>query len=210
MKKIKILSAVLAFVLLLGLVGCAAPQKNATDRELYDIGKELIKIQAEMVKSDKYQTMVGGSSAAGNSLRDTVIAGNYDSPSAVYSIKLSDIDALMDIFTSDWKELSETLKDQLQFRVSLSSVISQINVQHGVDAMTLHSINNSVKKLDNTVIDQEKVFLYVFENGTPIAVHYRNSGATAYFVFLDKTDSTEDIQAVFSPYKCNVEKLNIK
>ena len=210
MKKIKILSAVLAVVLLLGLVGCAAPQKNATDRELYDIGKELIKIQLEMVKSDKYQTMIGASSIAGNSLRDTVIAGNYDSPSAVYSIKLSDIDALMDLFTSDWKELSETLREQLRFKVSIINVISQVNAKRGTDAMVLSSLNNSHKEFDGITVDQDKVFLYVFENGTPIAVRYGKSGATAYFVFLDKTDSIEDIQAEFSPYKCSVEKLNIK
>ena len=208
MKTIKILSLILAALMLCGLVGCASPAKEATDKELYDIGKELIKIQIEMVKSDEYQTIIGGILGMGNSLRDTVIAGNYDAPSAVYSIELSNPDILMDYFSSDWKNLSETLKDQLRMRVSIANVISQINAQFGNDAMTLVALNHSTKVLDGISANENKMFLYVFENGTPIVVYYRNGIATSNFLFLDKTDTVEDIQAVFAPYKCDVERLD--
>ena len=109
-----------------------------------------------------------------------------------------------------WKELSESLKEQMRYRVSIASLISQINVKYGGPEAAAYSMAFFSTGTDDIVLDQEKIFLYVFENGTPIAVYYRNSGATAHFLFLDKTDSAEDIQAVFAPYKCNVEKLNIK
>ena len=55
MKAIKVLATALAVWMLIGLVGCAAPAENLTsDKELFDIGKELIKIQAEMVESEEY------------------------------------------------------------------------------------------------------------------------------------------------------------
>ncbi len=212
MKIIKILATVLAVWMLASLVGCAAPAENhASDKELFDIGMDLIGIQEEMIESDAYRSIMGV--RVSDETMEKLAEGVYDSPSAAYSITLADPDALLKFLTDtdgkDWKDMSETLQEQIKLRISFTSIFTAINSAHGVDAVVISTQCAASKKLETLALDEEKIFLYVFETGTPIAVWYRDGGASSYFLFLEEADTLEDIRKAFAPYKCDVEKLNI-
>ena len=213
MKKIKIFSAILALLMLVGLVGCSAPSENNTsDKELYDIGMELVKIQEEMIGSDAYKSIMGVH--VSDETMEKMAEGVYDSPSAVYSITLADPDALLNLLTDTdqkyWQDLPEVLKEQLKLRVSFATIFTSISSKQGTDAIVIASQYMASKRIETLSLNGEKVFLYVFETGTPVAVSYKNGGASSYFLFLEEAGTLEDIQKVFEPYQCNVEKLNIK
>ena len=214
MKKIKILAAILAVLMSIGFVGCsgAATPGNSSDKELYDIGKQMIGIQDEMVRSEEYKEILGA--VAFENVIKSVAEGDYTSPSAVYSVTLPENDELLYLIgrsiAKNWEGLSENLKEQVRELVNFSTLLSYICAQKGTEVMAFRSIYTSYKEFDDLVLDDSKMFLYVFEKGTPIAVIYENGRARAYFAFLGDDNSLEGIQKVFLPYECTVEKLNIK
>jgi hypothetical protein len=59
-------------------------------------------------------------------------------------------------------------------------------------------------------IKRTTVFLYIFEEGTPIAVTFSKSGGVnGQFVFLDGIESLSDVRTVFEPLDCSVKRVDI-
>ena len=164
----------------------------------------------EMVYSDEYISLY-----ASIEFEDEIVkfqATDYDSPIAVYSVEIpSAKDVLLKLGSKnidDYDKLSDNLKEQLDHRVSFSSIVSSINVQSGTDTMALCSLLTATKYDKDIELDKSIAYLYVFEKGIPIVVTFTKSGyANGQFVLLSDNKSYEDISEIFNKYSCKVDKI---
>ena len=205
MKKFSIV--IFAFLMALAMTACG---KSHNEEALFDLGIEVTKTMQEMIYSDEYISLY-----TAIEFEDEIKnfqATDYDSPIAVYSVEIPNAKDVLSKLGSenidDYDKLSDNLKEQLDHRVSFSSIISSINVQSGTNTMALCSLLTATKYDEDVELDKSIAYLYVFEEGIPIAVTFTESGyANGQFLLLNDSNSYEDIIEIFNRYSCKVDKI---
>ena len=211
MKKIILFS--LALLFLFSVSACATPEyKESTERELYKIGLELISVMDEMLGSKEYAEIMASGSV--DQVVDSVDTNDYDSPVAVYRITLPKSDKFVKItgsFDEDrWNSLSPNLQKQIEHRFTFSAIANIINSAYGSTNLAFSSLYTAYEENKSINIKRTTVFLYIFEEGTPIAVTFSKSGGVnGQFVFLDGIESLSDVRTVFEPLDCSVKRVDI-
>lgn len=208
MKKIFVL--VLTFLLVVTMTACGKGSKSNHEEALLDLGIEVTKTMQEMVYAEEYISIY-----ASNAFADEIVqfqAADYDSPIAVYSVEgPSTKEILLKLGSGNidaYDKLSDNLKEQLDHRASFTSVISSINAQKGTDVMALCSLLTATKYDRDVELDKSITYVYIFEEGVPIAVTFTESGyANGQFFMLGNNTSYEDISKVFNNYSCRVNKV---
>jgi hypothetical protein len=143
-----------------------------------------------------------------------VDTNDYDSPVAVYRITLPKSDKFVKItgsFDEDrWNSLSPNLQKQIEHRFTFSAIANIINSAYGSTNLAFSSLYTAYEENKSINIKRTTVFLYIFEEGTPIAVTFSKSGGVnGQFVFLDGIESLSDVRTVFEPLDCSVKKVDI-
>ena len=208
MKKCSIV--IFAFLLAFAMTACGKSHNSHYEEVLFDLGIEVTKTMQEMVYSDEYISLY-----TAIEFEDEIVkfqAMDYDSPIAVYSVEIpnaKDILSKLGIENiEEYDKLSDNLKEQLDHRVSFSSIISSINAQSGTNTMALCSLLTATKDDKDVELDKSIAYLYVFEKGIPIAVTFTKSGyANGQFLLLNDSNSYEDISEIFNTYSCEVDKI---
>ena len=208
MKKFSIV--ILISLLTLAMTACGKGHNSYNEKALFDLGIDVAKTMQEMVYSDEYCSLY-----ADFEFEDEIVkfqATDYDSPIAVYSVEIPSVKDILSKLGSEnideYDKLSDNLKEQLDHRVFLSSIISSINVQNGTKTMALCSILTATKYDKDIDLDKNVAYLYVFEKGMPIAVTFTKSGyANGQFLLLNDSKSYEDISEIFNKYSCKVDKI---
>ena len=208
MKKFSII--IFAFLLALAMTACGKSHNSHNEEALFDLGIEVTKTMQEMVYSDEYISL-----CSVDKFGDEIVkfqAMDYDSPIAVYSVEIpnaKDILSKLGIENiEEYDKLSDNLKEQLDHKVSFSSIISSINAQSGTNTMALCSLLTAAKYDKDIELDKSIAYLYVFEKGIPIAVTFTKSGyANGQFLLLNDSNSYEDISEIFNTYSCEVDKI---
>lgn len=208
MKKFSIV--ILAFLLTLAMIACGKSQNSRNEEALFDLGVEVTETMQEMVYSNAYISLYPAIE-----FEDEIVkfqATDYDSPIAVYSVEIPGAKDILSKLGSenidDYDELSDNLKEQMEHRVSFSSIISSINAKSGASTMALCSLLTATKYDKDIELDKSIVYVYVFEKGIPIAVTFTESGyANGQFLVLGDSKSHEDISEIFDQYSCKVDKI---
>ena len=188
----KLFAVLLACVLLLTLfTSCSGKSKSLTE-----CGEDVISLMVEMLESEEYKSLYNFTSAYDdqvNRLRE----GNYSKSIAVYELLISEEELLDKTIDKDGlsKELHEYICSSAY--VSFASRINQIS---GVEAMAISTIFTAQKSYANKDIDTSRIYLFVFENGCPIAVTFVLDGndllrAVGRFIVNDKF-ITEDENSI--------------
>ena len=208
MKKFSII--IFAFLIALAMTACGKSHNSHNEEDLFDLGIEVTKTMQEMVYSDEYISLY-----TAIEFEDEIVkfeATDYDSPIAVYSVEIPNAKDVLSKLGSenidDYDKLSDNLKEQLDHRVSFSSIISSINAQSGTNTMTLCALLIATKYDKEVELDKSIAYLYIFEEGIPIAVTFTKSGyANGQFLLLNDSNSYEDISEIFNRYSCKVDKI---
>lgn len=208
MKKLRIL--ILTVLLIFSTTACDTIHTTNNTEALLDLGLEVTKTMQEMVYAEEYISLYTTSNTFADELV-TFQATDYDAPIAVYSVEMPGTKEILTKVgggnAEDYDALSDNLKEQLGYRASFASVISAINAQRGTTTIALCSILVATK-YNKIELDKPVTYVYVFENGVPIAVTITESGyANGQFLVLGDAKSEEDIRRVFDTYSCNVEKI---
>ena len=201
---------ILACLLILTMTACGQSRNSDNEVALFDLGIEVTKTMQEMVYSDEYISLYSAVE-----FEDEIVkfqATDYDSPIAVYSVEIPNAKDVLSKLGSenidDYDKLSDNLKEQLDHRVSFVSIISSINAQSGTNTMALCSLLTAMKYDKALELDKSIAYLYVFEEGVPIAVTFTTSGyANGQFLLLNDSNSYEDISEIFNRYSCKVDKI---
>lgn len=208
MKKFSIV--IFVFLLTFAMTACNKSHSSYNEEALFDLGIEVTKTMQEMVYSDEYISLY-----ADIEFEDEIVkfqATDYNSPIAVYSVEIPSAKDVLSKLGSDniddYDKLSDNLKEQLDHRVTFSSIISSINAQSGTNTMVLCSILTATKYDKGIELDKSVAYLYIFEKGIPIAVTFTESGyANGQFLLLSDSKSYEDISDIFNKFSCKVDKI---
>lgn len=203
MKRSLLIFAVCLAILATLLSGCA------TKLSLYKKGLEITAIMEEMLDCQAFSKLYQTTDFS--DILAAVDTNDYQSPKAIYSItapSAEDMLALLGMGTEWWDGLSDTMKEQIDNRVSVQSIISTINGRAGTDKIAFSSVYFASKNYDAIDIQEEIVYLYTFEQGTPIAVIFDPNGTVSgYFVFADELNTLADVQGLFAQSDCTVEEV---
>ena len=211
MKKFALIFLSLCF--LLQFTACGEIVKNeVSSKELYTIGTDLISVMNEMIQSEDYADIIGANDV--EALIETVDTNDYASPVAVYCVSLPDITELFEITGNDdmnqWNNLSGNLQRQIENRVSFSTIVNIINSQQGSQKITFSSLYTAFDKNENIKVDETTIYLYVFEEGTPIVITFsEDGGVSGQFVFLEDIDTLSNVRTALEEYKCTVTEVDI-
>jgi len=189
MKKRLIITAFICILLML-FTSCS----GGTDTMLKRQGKLVVALMAEMVKSDEYQYLYAINTY--DEIIDRLREGDYSSTASVYDISVPATE-LLDTYIDD-NALSPELNEYFN-ATAYSMFASRLNQAGEGGAIVISSIfalQNSFACLAPT---GNKIYLYTFQSGYPIAVTFiagdDSYRALGYFIINDefKTDSEQTI-----------------
>lgn len=162
----RIFSSVLVCILLAsGLGSC-----EKTTASPADCGKEVVSLMAEMASNEDWMVLRDIPEMYGDRAK-SLRAGDYTDISAVYELTIPE-DALLPLLSDYASSTMENLPDNLREYVRDSIYIafaSRINASAGNDALAISSLY-SAQMVFHCPDAGNSIYLYVFENGYPIAV----------------------------------------
>lgn len=190
MKK-RFIAVILACVLLMTqLLSCGMGRKPLTE-----CGEEVISLMVQLLESDEYIKMLSFAKdyeEKTKELRDT----DYSKSLAVYELTIPEE------YFFDEKLEKEKLSEELYEYLSsngYSSFASTVN--NTSEYMVVSSIFAAQKCFADKSFDRNRIYLYVFENGAPIAISFVCAGdgvfkAHGNFILNDNfsADSEESIK----------------
>ena len=183
----------LAFISLtfisLTFISCGIGEGNKETKEvnLYESGIETALVMEEMAESENFKTLLG----APEYDFPNALAEDYKAPVSVYSISTPTYEQYFHLletakegeagpFTETWNSLSDALKDQINKRVSFSTITNLVLSSHvGVSELSVSSIYRAYLRFDGA-LEEEISYLYVYEVGAPIIVTFTPACCDVY------------------------------
>ena len=191
----------LTMVLQIALSGCAG--SGGRGKSLYEHGLDVVALMDEMVNSS-YGSLLSDAADI-EKMRQTLAAGDYTAPQAVYEMEIPTVGdmfayAEVDAVTASF---SDSLKKLLDNR-SAASLVTLINSQSGAAALAASSVYTAAKTFVSSETEEGILYLYTFQDGNPIAVVFTTGEdgtvtATGTFLMAEGFDaaSAEQLQALF-------------
>ena len=181
--------------------------------DLYSLGLQMTVQMEELIKSDTYSKFCNGDFY--ESQRRAFIANDYDTPTKVYQITAPDAQTILskmsDYNEDEWNGLSDSIKEQLLNKVTIQTIVNQINIQNGMDIIWVTNAYVATKQFNNRSLKNDVSYLYIFETGKPIIVTFApyNGGikATAQFIVIEQANSLSALREVFEPFECIVTAI---
>ena len=161
MKKIALIMAVLCAILVLS--SCEKTEYPTFEEK----GMEIIGIMEDMINSEKYLEIYGMSDDVVD-IVNFAAEGDYSEAEHIYEIKISD--DIEDVLGVELDGLPKSIKKIMKAKLP-ATFISSLNSRTGsssiaASAMTTASITFLTDETESTL------YIYTFEDGTPIAVAY--------------------------------------
>lgn len=171
-------------------------------------------------KLDPYKTGIKVTSSIENLIKDETymnklykyqytdyIASDYDTPQKVYEISKNDVNKTYKLFLNDTINLSDEAKNQI--RIQSSSFINVLNVVRIHESKTdfFATSFNYTAIYKNYKLKNECAYLYIFETGKPILVHFSQNNHNIYvnaWFFLGET-TLSNLRDLFNPYGCEIK-----
>jgi len=200
----------LVFAAILLLTGCS--QKKTVDKQkaLYEQGLDLCELMGEMVESNAYSDLVGGSFL--EEVRQE-LEGNYGNPENVYRFIFPDGEALMELVAPEavdaLDEMPQELAQQVMRRFSPMVYISSLNTAKGSSYVAAASVYTASADLEIS-LEEPVYYLYTFRNGWPVFVTFTPKGsASGMFVFMED-EKISQLPDALEEYGFKTEKLDIQ
>ena len=217
MNKKSLLSIILALAFIATLLcGChdkstiekkESNKSTASEKELYNLGMDVVELMIEMVESDDYAELMGMTDHI-STVREEVLYSDYSEPVKVYSITLPDIEKIIPKEGREqWDNLSDNLKEQVKIRFSGATIANIMNGAYGVDSLAFAATYQASKKTDEIDLEEPLYYLYTFEDAPSILVTFSGKNAYGYFLFLENAEDYSEVKKAFRAQKCTINKI---
>lgn len=214
MKMKRLVNTALALVMVASLTACGGNDSEVPGKTLYGHGQDVVSIMVEATRSEEYVQAYTGSPEI-TEIVQSIGAGDYTTPKAVYCIKVSDDTLLGLAELGNMDGASESLQDTMKGRV-LASLMTQINGMSGVNNLAASSVCTMGKTFVSEEVAENQIYLYTYENGKPVAVTFvvgegGSVSASGTFVMYDEftCGSAEEIETFFSEFDVEVEEVHL-
>ena len=187
--KNKLLTVFLCMALLIGVLSSCTEKSDM----LKKCGEDVISIMVEMIDNEDYREIYDLSEEYDEEI-SKLCEGDYSHIEQVYELIIP-VEQLMNK-SLDEDDVSEDLY-QYVCSSALTSFASRINQASGVKAMAVASMFSTQKSFASKKMDESTVYLYVFEDGYPIAVTFADGGedafrAIGYFILNEEFDTDDE------------------
>lgn len=173
--------------------------RNENAKSLIECGQDVISLMDEMVDNEAYGSLYNLPTSC-DEIKSNLRDGNYSESSAVYELSISadklfkslDMDIDKDSFSEDlYKYVCAS---------AYTSFATQVNAASGAEAVSTSATFTAQKCFVNDSVDANKIYLYVFENASPIAIAFVTEGdgsvrAIGQFI-ISNTFITDDEQSI--------------
>ena len=210
MKK-SIRNVLIGLIIVLSLSACS-DKGNAEGKSLYEQGLEIVRLMSEMTQTEGYVDVYTGNSEI-KAVIQSISAGDYSSPKAVYAISITDDDLAAMVELNRLDNVSDELKKFLLQR-SRSALITQINSMSGVENLAAASVCTAGKSFVNENVTEDVIYLYTYENARSVAVTFsvgenQAVSASGMFVMYDgfTCGSAAEIESFFSDISVDVSEV---
>ena len=206
----KLFIGLLICVLLITLLAsCNGKQKTLTE-----YGEDVISLMAEMIESDDYKSLYDLPDAYDEEI-NKLCEGNYSKITAVYQLSIPEEELFESFDTAINKE--DFSKDLYQSICSSAymSFASRVNQASGVESMAVSSIFAAQKSFVNGDMDVNKIYLYVFKNGCPIAITFVTGDdgsfrAVGHFILNDSFVTDDEDSIIESCEALGIKGVTVK
>jgi hypothetical protein len=186
---------------------------NENSRSLTEYGEDVISLMTEMLESEEYKSMYDLPSEYDDEI-NMLREGNYSESIAVYEILVPEDELLDVVLDIDKEDLSKELYEYL-CSSAYSSFATLINRISGSNSMVLSSAFTASKNYVSKDIDENKIYLFVFENGYPIAVTFVANGegavhAVGHFIINDEFITEDENSIKESCEKMGIDNVTVK
>lgn len=216
-RSIRMVCLFMACLCAFALTGCkkeSEEKESAKTPDYYSIGLRVTQTMSDMIRNEDYGYLIGtsqdilGVAAKANT-------NDYDSPTAVYSIRVSDSDKLKKYFFPDesaearLERLPSSLRDQISNYLTVQRLVNVINAHNGTNLFAFANIYNAMIRDESLTEDESVSYLYVFEKGMPIVVCFGYCAATGIFLlpYDNNLDSLSAVREFFEPFGCEVYRV---
>ncbi|MBR5566149.1 MAG: hypothetical protein IKW08_08320 [Roseburia sp.] len=214
----RLMSMFLVIIMTISLCACGennASGNSASDKSLYEQGLGVIALMAEAAQAEEYVGAYTGNPEIMEIIQN-VAAGDYTTPTAVYSLSVNDEVLLSMLGLENLKGISAELKENLLSR-SFGSLITQINGYAGVNNLAASSVLTLGKSFVDSSITEDVIYIYTFENAFPVAVSFtvgENGAVSAggnFIMYEEFTcGSVAEVQEFFSEFGAVVAEVDLK
>lgn len=200
----KLFAGLLICVLLMNLfASCSGNTKSLTK-----CGEEVISLMAEMIENEAYQSLYHLANAHDEEI-NKLRKGNYSKTATVYELTVSE-ETLLDTAMNQSVNKDAFSEDLYQYICTSAyvSFASLINQKSDTEALIVSSVFTAQKSFIDKNTNENKLYLYVFENGCPIVISFISDGNGAFravgqFIINDTfvTDDEHSIEASLDAMK---------
>jgi len=206
------LAVVIALIMVFNLSACSSNGSSVEAKSLYAQGLDVVDLMTEMTQSEEFVDLYTASSEI-KTIIQSIGAGDYSSPKAVYAISMTDDNLAAMAEINSMSGASEELKNFMSQRV-LGALMTQINGMSGVDKLAASSVCTAGKTFVNENVTNNVIYLYTYENTVPVAVTFMIGedhavSASGVFVMYDgfTCGSVDEIKDFFSDIPVDVKEV---
>ena len=204
----KLISMIMVFVMILSFGACHTKEKNV-QKSLYEQGLDIISLMVELIRFDDYTEQYSKHQI--EKIQE-LANGDFSIPKKVYEVTITK-ETLLALAELEFEHSSEQLKGAIANRI-LEEFITSINGRLGVSNFNISKRYKIEKAFVNTDMTENVIYIYTYENATPIAVTFtmqEDGAVTAVGNFIMNkdfsSDSVEEIQEFFSKFAVIVKEL---
>ncbi|MBE6694287.1 MAG: hypothetical protein E7589_05955 [Ruminococcaceae bacterium] len=187
---------------------------NGTTKSFIECGEEVISFMAEMVENEAYISLYDLPDAYDETI-SKLREGDYSKSLAVYELSIP-AEEMFEVFDAAIKK--EHFSEDLYKYVCSSAYVSfasRINQRSGAEAISVSSAFSARKTFASKSIDAYKIYLYVFENGCPIAITFvANSdgsfSAVGHFIINDAFVTNDEYSIQQSCEASGIKDVTVK
>lgn len=163
---------ILTAIMMVSTTACGAKKEQIS---LYEQGLEVVALLDEMTDSQSYVQMFTGNTQISEVIQSNT-NGDYSEPLVVYEVVLHN-DNFQGLLGND--ETQENMSDELKEIISKkinASVITQLNAYGGSENLAASTICTAGISFVNSVVKEDVLYIYVYENTAPVAVTFLQEG----------------------------------
>lgn len=219
MRNKKWICLLLTFIMVLSLVACGKKraeeevtgQENEPQKTLYEHGLDIIDLMVEATRDENYIYIYSASKEIQEILQE-IGEGDFEKPDKVFAVT-GDAEVLENLVGFEKAEgMSDALKKNLQSRM-FSALTNRLNGMAGVESLAAVSVCAMGKTFVDETLENNVMYVYVYENGTPVAVTFipGEDGAVSAggcFVMYELLfEETEELEEIWEGFGVEVEEV---
>ena len=204
----KLVSLMMVFVMILSLGACNKKEENI-QKSLYEQGLDVISLLVELIHFEDYTEQY--SEYYIEKIQE-LAKEDFSTPKKVYEVTITK-ETLLALAELEFEHSSEQLKGAIANRI-LAEFITSINGRASVGYFNISKRYKIEKAFINTDMTDNVIYIYTYENATPIAVTFtmqEDGAVTAVGNFIMNkafsSDSVEEVEQFFSKYAVIVKEL---